>query len=128
MSTAKEALETLERLAAKSAPIVNHPFTFAVGVGLANGALARIRDKRVDLPTAVALATILGLGEMALEYFTPPEKLHHSLPMIGVFSVLGVAVGLAPFVELSPSEAEYLRGIPVAAGIKIPVGSKRSTA
>jgi len=95
--------------------VVNHPFTFAVGVGLANGILARVRGKQVDVPTAVALALILGAGEAVIEHFDkskPPEE-KHSPAAVVLYSIAGVAAGLLPFITWETAEGGT-RPIPIA--------------
>jgi len=79
--------------------LVNHPFSFAIGVGVANGLLAVGRGKSIDKPTAVTLSLILGLGEMALVAFEPESERPMSLTAIGLWSVAGVAVGVMPFIK-----------------------------
>lgn len=117
-------LKTISNPKDLAVKVFHHPFTFSAGVGLANGLLAKARNKSIDVPTAVTLAAILGLGEMALEYFVPPEKRPAmSLPAIGLWSVAGIAVGILPFVDWKGS-SESSRGIPIAK-IKIPVGPSR---
>lgn len=78
--------------------LMNHPFSFAVGIGVANGMLAVGRNKKIDMPTALTLSAILGLGEMALVMYEPEHERSHSLEIIGVYSVLGVLLGVLPFV------------------------------
>jgi hypothetical protein len=78
--------------------LVNHPYSFAMGVGIANGFLAVGRGKKIDMPTALTLATILGLGEMALIMYEPESERQYSLTATGIYSVLGVLTGLLPFV------------------------------
>ena len=79
--------------------LVNHPFSFAIGVGVANGLLAVGRGKNIDLPTALTLSTILGLGEMALVMYEPESERTRSLASIGAWSVAGVMVGVMPFIR-----------------------------
>lgn len=79
--------------------LVNHPFSFAIGVGVANGLLAVGRGKNIDLPTAITLSTILGLGEMALVVYEPESERTRSLASIGAWSVAGVMVGVMPFIK-----------------------------
>lgn len=79
--------------------LVNHPFSFAIGVGVANGLLAVGRGKNIDLPTAITLSTILGLGEMALVVYEPASERTRSLASIGAWSVAGVMVGVMPFIK-----------------------------
>jgi hypothetical protein len=93
----------------KPMDIVNHPFFFAVGVGLGNGILAAVRGKHIDLKTGVALAAILGIGETVIAAFEPGEHKHSNLAVAG-YSVLGVGIGLLPFLKLH-GESE---GVPIA--------------
>jgi hypothetical protein len=90
--------------------LVNHPFSFAVGVGVANGLLAVGRGKKIDMPTALTLSAILGLGEMALVMYEPESERSHSLTVIGAYSVLGVLAGVLPFV----SKEGHGGGVPIA--------------
>jgi hypothetical protein len=92
--------------------LVNHPFSFAVGIGVANGLLAVARGKKIDIPTALWLSAILGLGEMALEMYVPAEERAHSLPAIGAHSVAGVLLGVLPFVTTEPGH--HGGGLPIA--------------
>lgn len=98
----------------KPMDLVNHPFTFAAGVGLANGLLAAARGKHIDLKTAAALTMILGVGETVIVAFEPGEKKHSNLAVL-LHSIAGVGLGLAPFVKLSPDEAKMVGGkFPIA--------------
>jgi len=94
--------------------VLEHPFTFAVGVGAANGLLAKVRGKSIDLPTAAALAGILGIGEAVIAAFEKPEpgKEHRSPTSVALLSVAGVAVGLAPFVSMGAEHQDH--AVPVA--------------
>lgn len=102
--------------------LVNHPFSFAIGVGVANGLLAVGRGKSIDKPTAITLSLILGLGEMALVAFEPESERPMSLTAIGLWSVAGVAVGVMPFIkehkvlipESAPSKPSLLPSLPIA--------------
>jgi len=94
--------------------LVNHPFSFAMGVGVANGLLAVGRNKKIDMPTALTLSAILGLGEMALVMYEPESERSHSLQVIGVYSVLGVLAGLLPFITTVPQHG----------GASVPIASK----
>lgn len=104
--------------------LVDHPFSFAIGVGVANGLLAVGRGKSIDKPTAITLSLILGLGEMALVAFEPESERTHSLTAIALWSVAGVAVGVMPFIKehkvlipesASPSKPSMLPSLPIAA-------------
>jgi hypothetical protein len=102
--------------------LVNHPFSFAIGVGVANGLLAVGRGKSIDKPTAITLSLILGLGEMALVAFEPESERPMSLTAIGLWSVAGVAVGVMPFIrehkvlipESSAPSPSFLPSLPIA--------------
>jgi hypothetical protein len=93
--------------------LVNHPYSFAVGVGVANGLLAVGRGKKIDVPTALTLSAILGFGEMALVMYEPESERSMSLTAIGVYSVLGVLTGVLPFVTWSGEP--HGGGLPIAA-------------
>lgn len=86
--------------------LVDHPYTFAMGVGVANGLLAVGRGKKIDMPTALTLSVILGLGEMALVVYEPESERHYSLTSVGIYSVLGVLTGVLPFVTRGGAHGE----------------------
>lgn len=99
--------------------LLDHPFSFAMGVGLANGLLAKARDKQVDARVATTLAAILGLGETALVMYEPqsergPLMKDMTLMEIGVYSALGVLVGLIPFMSWSGAHAATATSVPIA--------------
>lgn len=96
--------------------LVDHPFSFAVGVGVANGLLAVGRGKKIDVPTALTLSAILGLGEAALVMYEPAHERTHSLTAIGVHSVLGVLAGVLPFVTFGEVHHGERGGLPIATG------------
>ena len=95
--------------------LVNHPYTFAIGVGVANGFLAVGRGKKIDMPTALTLSVILGLGEMALVMYEPESERPMPLATIGVYSVLGVLTGVLAFVSKSSDTEHALAPAPVFA-------------
>lgn len=111
--------------------LVNHPYSFAMGVGIANGFLAVGRGKKIDPPTAITLSIILGLGEMALVMREPESERPMSLGAIGAFSILGVLTGVLPFVSKSsahePGELPGSPGVPVFAS-NAPVPGSTPTA
>lgn len=114
MADAKSLIEAIKNT--KPMDLVNHPFTFAAGVGLANGLLAAVRGKHIDFKTAAALTAILGVGETVIVAFEPGEKKHSNLAVL-LHSIAGVGLGLAPFVRLSPDEKELVgKTFPVASG------------
>lgn len=82
--------------------LLEHPFPISVVSGLANGLIYKLRGKRVPLKTATTLATIQGFGEAVLVMYEKPEDRgpvlgEMSLTSIGVWSVAGFLLGLAPF-------------------------------
>jgi len=84
-----------------------HPGIFAGGVGLANGLLARARNKKIDPKTAITLASVLGIGELVLIAYEPPsERGAYSLTEVGVWSVFGVLAGLVPFISWNVEPGE----------------------
>ncbi len=95
--------------------LLDHPFSFAVGVGAANGLLAVGRGKKIDVPTALTLSVILGLGEAALVMYEPEHERTHSLTAIGVHSVFGVLAGVLPFVTFGDVHHSERGGLPIAA-------------
>lgn len=111
MADTKSVLEAIR--STKPMDLVNHPFTFAVGVGAANGLLAVVRGKQVDVPTGIALALILGAGEAAINHFEPPVPGHQKRSDLAValYSILGVGLGLLPFLSYKPSTSG---AIPIA--------------
>jgi hypothetical protein len=83
--------------------LVDHPFSFAVGVGAANGLLAKSRNKQIDLRVAATLGAIIGIGEVALVAYEAPYERgpimsKMSLMEIGLYSIAGLYVGLIPFI------------------------------
>lgn len=78
--------------------VANHPFAFALGVGLGNGFLAWARDKHIDLRTGLALTAILGVGETVIAAWEPGEHKHTNSAVLA-YSVLGVGIGLLPFLK-----------------------------
>lgn len=84
--------------------ILTHPLPTSVATGLVNGLVAHLGHKPVYPHTLFAMAAFLGLSKTALEFFTPPElKTKYSTPYYALFSVIGVAAGLAPFMKFKSS-------------------------
>ena len=100
--------------------LVHHPFSFAAGVGVANGLLAIGRGKKIDPKTAFTLAIILGLGETALVMYEPqehrgPYMSKMTLLTVGIHSMLGVMAGVLPFVTWGPIQhGEAAHSLPIA--------------
>lgn len=89
--------------------LLEHPFPISVVSGLANGLIYKLRNKRVPLKTAATLATVNGFGEAILVMYEKPEDRgpvlgDMSLTSIGVWSVAGFLLGLAPF--MAPTGVE----------------------
>jgi hypothetical protein len=115
MADAKSIIAAIK--ATKPMDLVHNPFAFAVGVGVANGLLAVARNKRIDLPTASALGVILGLGEAALVGLEPGNKVwSKETGKVALWSVLGVAVGVAPFMLFGGEGSAH--AIPVAEKVR----------
>lgn len=111
MTDAKSVIAAIK--ATKPMDLVHHPFSFAVGVGLANGLLAVARGKSIDVPIATALGIILGIGEAALVGLEPGNKVwSKETGKVAIHSVLGVAVGVLPFVLFGKGEPGH--GLPIA--------------
>jgi hypothetical protein len=109
----------------KAKDLVDHPFSFAVGVGIANGLLAKARGKTIDVKTATTLGSVLGLGETALVMYEPQSERGKfmskmTLMEVGLWSVGGLLVGLLPFISWKPAEHGSGGGVLVAEGDKQP--------
>lgn len=89
---------------------MEHPFGFALAVGVGNGLLAVARGKHIDLKTGIALAGIIGIGETVIAAFEPGEHKRSNLK-VGIYSVLGIGIGLLPFLRLG---SEGAAGLPIA--------------
>ena len=92
----------------EASDIVSHPFSFAIGVGVANGCLSKVRGKQIDLKVAATLAAVIGVGEAALVMYEPQSERGKfmskmSLMEVGLGSIGGLFVGLIPFISLQPS-------------------------
>lgn len=111
MADARSIIEAIK--ATKPMEVVNHPFAFALGVGAANGLLAAVRGKHIDLRTGLALTAILGVGETVIAAWEPGEH-KHSNAMVALYSVLGVGIGLLPFLKFEWAAGEGGKGFAVA--------------
>ena len=83
--------------------VAAHPATFGIGVGIANGVLAEGRNLPLTTRSAVITALVLAAGEMALAAELPNRKL--ALVEIGAYSLVGVLVGLWPFVGATDTKS-----------------------
>lgn len=107
--------------------LAGNPFVFAMGVGLANGLLAKMRGKSITPKAAIYMALILGAGEAALASEEPAEERTNTVSSIGWMSILGVFVGIAAFTNWTgaPSSSSSSgggilpSGVPVASNVDL---------
>jgi hypothetical protein len=90
------------------AEIIAHPAIFAMGVGVANGLLAVVRDKSVSPNAAAITAAVIAAGELALVYDVPLEE-RPDLFTFGLWSIAGTYAGLAPFVSWKAGERSLIQ-------------------
>jgi hypothetical protein len=76
--------------------LVAHPAVFGVGVGVANGLLATMRNKPVSIRANVVTALVVGAGEAVL--LEDKSK----VVTYGLLSALGASLGLALFTRWDP--------------------------
>ena len=82
----------------KAKAFIEHPLVFGMGVGLANGFLAKARDMHFSTRAALATAATLAIGEtiLALDH-TPDERGGRPLWMFAGMSGIGVLLGVSLF-------------------------------
>jgi hypothetical protein len=80
------------------AEIAQQPAIFAMGVGVANGMLAVLRDKPITPQAAAITAAVIAAGELALVYELPEDE-RPDLVMFTLLTILGTYAGLAGFVS-----------------------------
>jgi hypothetical protein len=80
-----------------------HPMTFGAGAGVANGVLAAVRNKPVSPNAAIITSLVVALGEAALVYEVPKDQ-REPLLDLGIKSLVGTFIGLAPFVSWEPGQ------------------------
>lgn len=88
--------------------VAANPMVFAVGVGVANGVLAAVRNKPVSPRALYATAAVLAIGE-AILIMDEPEA---SRPPLGSFmaqTAIGVGLGMAPFVSWQPGSKSSIQ-------------------
>jgi len=90
-------MSTLEALKKVTSSLALHPATYALGIGVANGVLAEARSFPFTTRSAVITALVLAAGETAILAEVADRK--HGLVEIGIYSLLGVLIGLYPFVS-----------------------------
>jgi len=86
--------------------LYRHPYSFAVGIGIANGLLAVTRGKSINPKTAVMLAGVLGVGEALIAAQEPAHERTMPLNAVGLYSVLGVLTGVALFTDWTNAHPE----------------------
>ncbi len=110
--------------------LAQHPAVFAIGVGVANGVLAAVRNKPVSPTAAYVTAAVIAAGEVALvrysdEWERMPPAQRPDMWRLGIYSALGTMVGLALFVSWQAGKPSYIqragerlaeRAAPAAAG------------
>lgn len=95
--------------------LLEHPFPISVATGVVNGLIIKLRNKNIDAKTATTLAAVQGLSEAVLVMYEDPRERgpvlsQMSLPQIGIYSALGLLIGLAPFMLW---RTEKQLGVPV---------------
>lgn len=88
--------------------VAAHPMVFAIGVGVANGVLAAVRDKPVSTRAATATAAVLAAGEVVL-VMDLPEAERPDLSKFALHTAIGVMLGMAPFVTWTPGEPSMVK-------------------
>lgn len=86
--------------------IAEDPMVFAIGIGVANGVLAAVRNKPVSQRALYATAAVLAVGE-AILLLDEPER-----PPLAAFmakTAIGVGLGLAPFVSWQPGQKSSIQ-------------------
>lgn len=97
--------------------LLEHPFPISVATGVVNGLIIKLRNKNIDAKTASTLAAVQGLSEAILVMYEEPEDRgpvlkNMSLTEVGVYSALGLLIGLSPFMLW---KTEKQMGVPVVA-------------
>jgi hypothetical protein len=90
----------------KVGEIIQHPAVFALGVGVANGVLAAVRDKPVTPMAAAITAAVITAGEIAL-IFEEPER--PPLLPFAAWTVAGTYAGLYGFVSWKEGEKPIIQ-------------------
>ena len=80
------------------AQVAASPAVFAIGVGIANGVLAAVRDKPISPRAAYATAAVLAAGEAILIMDLPDSERPEYVPFV-TQTALGVLLGISPFVS-----------------------------
>lgn len=88
--------------------VAANPLVFAIGIGIANGVLAAVRNKPVSQRALYATAAVLAMGETIL-VLDEPEEERPDLAKFAGMTALGVFIGLAPFVSWHPGEKSSIQ-------------------
>lgn len=86
--------------------IAQQPAVFALGVGVANGMLAVIRDKPITPRAAAITAAVIAAGELALVAELPEDQRPEMVPFV-LWTMFGTYVGLAGFVSWEEGEPSF---------------------
>jgi len=78
--------------------VVTHPLTFGTVAGVSNGLLATARNKPVSLLATLVTAGVIGVSEAVLA----GDK--SRMLQVGIYSMLGSMLGLAPFTRFDARE------------------------
>lgn len=88
--------------------VAANPLVFAIGIGIANGVLAAVRNKPVSQRALWATAAVLAAGETILVLDEPAEHRPDLLHFAGM-TALGVFLGLAPFTSWTAGEKSAIQ-------------------
>lgn len=105
------------------AQLAAHPGVFALGIGVANGLLAAVRNKSLSPNAAYVTAAVIAAGEVALvryshEWETGAQR--PDLNRLAAWSVVGTIAGLALFVSWKPGEKSYVQRAGEALAERVP--------
>ena len=90
--------------------IAQQPAVFALGVGVATGLLAMLRDKPITPQAAAITAAGIAAGELALVYELPPDERPEMIPFV-LWTMLGTYAGLAGFVSWEEGEPSFYQQV-----------------
>lgn len=90
------------------AQIAANPIVFAIGIGVANGVLAAVRNKPVSQRALWATAAVLAVGETIL-VLDEPEEERPDLWKFAGSTALGVFIGLAPFTSWKAGQKSLIQ-------------------
>lgn len=101
------------------AQVAADPMVFALGVGVANGVLAAVRNKPVSQMALYATVGVLTAGELILVAELPPHE-RPDMKMFALKTALGVFTGMAPFVAWEKGEKSMVQRAGEALANKAP--------